>query len=67
MGCMCEDGGVIFARRIVIGLLLAGFRMWRRLPPEERRKVMDAVRQHGPRVASSVRERARSRASSSRR
>jgi hypothetical protein len=52
---------MIFARRIVIALLLAGFRMWRRLPPEERRRVLDSVRRHGPRVASSVAERARSK------
>jgi hypothetical protein len=52
---------MIFARRIVIALLLAAFRMWRRLPPEERRRVLDTVRRHGPRMASSVAQRARSR------
>jgi hypothetical protein len=52
---------MFFARRIVIALLLAAFRMWRRLPPEERRRVLDTVRRHGPRMASSVAQRARSR------
>ncbi len=56
--CVCEDGDVIFARRIVIALLLAAFRIWRRLPPEERRRVLDTMRRHGPRVASQIKQRA---------
>jgi hypothetical protein len=56
---VCEDARVIFARRIVIALLLAAFRIWRRLPPEERRRVLDTMRRHGPRVAGSIRQRAR--------
>ena len=51
---------MIFARRIVIALLLAAFRIWRRLPPEERRRVLDTMRRHGPRVASSIKQRTRS-------
>jgi hypothetical protein len=43
---------MLLARRLIIALVLAGFRMWRRLPPEERRLVLTAVRRHGPRVAS---------------
>ena len=50
---------MFFARTFVIALLIAAFRMWRRLPPEERRRVLDQVRRHGPRVASSLRQRAR--------
>jgi hypothetical protein len=53
---------VIFARRIAIALFLAGFRIWRRLPPEDRKRVVSSLRQHGPRVASSIRQRARQRA-----
>jgi hypothetical protein len=56
---VCEDGRVIFSRRIVIALLLAAFRIWRRLPPEERRRVLDSLRQHGPRVANSIKQRTR--------
>jgi hypothetical protein len=56
---LCEDAHVIFTRRIVIALLLAAFRIWRRLPPEERRRVLDTMRRHGPRVASSLKQRAR--------
>jgi hypothetical protein len=51
---LCEDAHVLIARRLTVALLLAGFRMWRRLPPDERRRVVDAVRRHGPRVASSL-------------
>jgi hypothetical protein len=57
----------MFARRLTIGLLLAAFRIWRRLPPKERQAVMSAVRRHGPRVATSVGRRARERASFARR
>jgi hypothetical protein len=58
---------MLFARRLTIGLLLAAFRIWRRLPPKERQAVLTAVRRHGPRVASSIGRRARSRASFARR
>jgi hypothetical protein len=56
---LCEDGRVIFARRLTIALLLAGFRMWRRLPPEDRQKVVSAIRHHAPRVAASLSRRRR--------
>jgi hypothetical protein len=57
----------MFARRIAIGLLLAAFRVWRRLPPEQRRAVLSAARRHGPRVAGAVGRRARARVSFARR
>jgi len=50
---------MFLARKMVIALLLAAFRIWRRMPPEERRRVLDQVRRHGPRVAASLKERAR--------
>ena len=50
---------MFLARKMVIALLLAAFRMWRRLPPEERRRVLDQVRRHGPRVANSLKQRTR--------
>jgi acyl-CoA reductase-like NAD-dependent aldehyde dehydrogenase len=58
---VCEDAGVIFARRIVIALLLAAFRIWRRLPPEERTRVLNTVRKQVPRAAASIRQRAKAR------
>jgi hypothetical protein len=56
---VCEDDRVIFARRLTIALLLAGFRMWRRLPPEDRQMVVNAIRRHAPRVASTLSRRRR--------
>jgi hypothetical protein len=50
---------MFLARKMVIALLLAAFRIWRRMPPEERRRVLDQVRRHGPRVANSLRQRSR--------
>jgi hypothetical protein len=47
---VCEDARVIFARRIVIALLLAAFRIWRRLPPEERRRRLDQAARPGGRA-----------------
>jgi hypothetical protein len=32
---------MFLARKMVIALLLAAFRIWRRLPPDERRRVLD--------------------------
>jgi hypothetical protein len=58
---LCQDARVIIARRITIALLLAAFRIWRRLPPDDRRRVLATVRRHGPRVASSLSQRARAR------
>jgi acyl-CoA reductase-like NAD-dependent aldehyde dehydrogenase len=50
---------VILARRILIALFLAAFRIWRRLPPQERKRVLNSLRHHGPRVASSITKRTR--------
>jgi hypothetical protein len=56
-GWVREASPVIFARRIVIALLLAAFRIWRRLPPEERKRVLNTLRTHGTRAATSLRQR----------
>lgn len=37
-----------------LGLALTAVDLWRRLPPEQRQKVIDAGRKHGPRIASQV-------------
>ena len=55
---VCDDPGVIFARRLTIALLVAGFRVWRRMPAEDRQRVLSAV----PRLASSLSRRRRVRA-----
>jgi hypothetical protein len=37
-----------------IGLALAAWDIWRRLPPRQRKQVLDIARKHGPKVASKV-------------
>jgi len=44
-----------------LGLALAVYEAWRRLPPEHRRRLLVAARRHGPRVASSLIRRGRPR------
>jgi hypothetical protein len=34
-----------------LGLVLSAYDVWKKLPPERRRKIVKQVRQHGPRVA----------------
>jgi hypothetical protein len=43
-------------------LFLLLFRMWRRLPAKQRRRVLWAVGRHGPLIAATVWRRARARA-----
>ena len=45
-----------------LGLALAVYETWRRLPPEHRHRLLVAATQHGPRVASSLIRRGRPRA-----
>ncbi len=37
-----------------IGLALTAFEVWRRLPPEQRRQIMDATRKQAPRAAAAA-------------
>jgi hypothetical protein len=34
------------------GLALSAWRLWRRLPPKQRRRLMKQMRKHGPKVAA---------------
>jgi hypothetical protein len=46
-----------------IGLALTAWDIWRRLPPRQRRQIVDIARKHGPKVAARViQARARTRA-----
>jgi hypothetical protein len=46
-----------------IGIALTAWDLWRRLPPRQRRQVINIARTHGPKVASKVMQaRARARA-----
>jgi hypothetical protein len=37
-----------------IGLAFTAFHLWRRLPPAQRRMMVQVARQHGPKVAAAV-------------
>jgi hypothetical protein len=42
----------IVGRRVgPFGLALTVWDIWRRLPPRQRRQLMDQARKHGPRIA----------------
>jgi hypothetical protein len=46
-----------------LGIALTAWDVWRRLPPRQRKQVLDIARRHGPKVAASVlRAAARARA-----
>lgn len=40
------------------------YKLWRRLPPKQRRQLLEAARTHGPRVASAAAAAAATRAKS---
>ena len=51
----CEDVRVPLIRRPgPIGMALTAFEVWRRLPPEQRRQIMDATRKQAPRAAAAA-------------
>ena len=35
-----------------VGLALTAWDIWRRLPPKQRKQVLDLARKHGPKVAA---------------
>lgn len=46
-----------------VGIALTAWDIWRRLPPRQRKQLINIARKHGPRVAARVMEaRARARA-----
>jgi hypothetical protein len=54
----------LFGRLGPVGVALTAWDIWRRLPPKQRKQIMNVARKHGPKVASQVlkaRARARSR------
>jgi hypothetical protein len=44
-----------------IGIALTAYDVWRRIPPKQRRRLLEATRKHGPRLASEVARRRRAR------
>jgi hypothetical protein len=46
-----------------LGLALTAWDLWRRLPPRQRKQIVNIARKHGPKVAARVMQaRARARA-----
>jgi len=64
---LCEDRRVprtrLLSRRFgPLGLALTAWDIWRRLPPRQRKQIVNVARKHGPKVAARVMQaRARSR------
>jgi len=57
----------LLSRRVgPLGLALTAWDIWRRLPPRQRRQIVNIARKHGPKVAARVMQ-ARSRARARRR
>jgi hypothetical protein len=56
MACGRYRLGVPLFRIFTLFMLL--YRMWRRLPPSQRRRALKLAGRHGPRVASHVARRA---------
>jgi hypothetical protein len=44
-----------------LGLALGAFHLWRRLPPAQRKRFVQAARTHGPKVAAAMLARRRAR------
>jgi hypothetical protein len=44
-----------------LGVALTAYDIWRRLPPKQRRMLMQSARKHGPRLAQAAAQRARTR------
>jgi hypothetical protein len=47
--------------RSPIGVAFVLWRVWRRLPPAQRRQLLQAARRHGPRLAGAARQRVRTK------
>src|SRR5262245_7120502 len=64
-GKACEDIFVapmkswLVARTGWWGLAFTAYRMWRRVPPRHRRRIIAGARKHGPRVARKAATRAK--------
>ena len=57
---VCDDAGMM--RRVrPMGIAFAVYDVWRRLPPEQRERVLIAARRNAPRVAWTIARRGRPR------
>jgi hypothetical protein len=49
-----------FSKRMgPVGMALTAWDIWRRIPPAQRRRILQAAREHGPRVARAAAQRGR--------
>ena len=48
-------------RRSTVTLAFSAYRMWRRLPPRQRKQIIEQTRKHGPRIAKAAVATARNR------
>ena len=37
-----------------IGMALAAYKLWRRLPPAQKQRVLDQAKKHGPKAAAAA-------------
>jgi hypothetical protein len=44
----------LLLRRNPVGLALAAYEIWRRLPPKQRKQALSLARKHGPKLAVKV-------------
>jgi hypothetical protein len=52
---VCEDAGVPRLRPTSpVGIALTAYQLWRRLPPRQRRQLLELTRRHGPRAAAAL-------------
>ena len=50
----------LLTRRVgPLGVALTAYDIWRRLPPKQRKQLMNIARRHGPTVAANVAKRMR--------
>jgi TRAP-type C4-dicarboxylate transport system substrate-binding protein len=48
-------------RREPVALALAAYKIWRRLPPRQRKAMLKLARKHGPKLAAKAAQRRRKR------
>jgi hypothetical protein len=56
---LCKDGAVprmtrLGRRATPLSIALTAWDLWRRLPPRQRKQMLDLARKHGPTVAARV-------------
>ena len=43
---------LLFRRMGPLGVALTAYDIWRRIPPKQRKRLVEAARKHGPRLAA---------------